>query len=63
MVRYPEAERRSLGDLEDMRIRTADGTEVPFASVAQVELGRGYATIRRQDRQVTTDYGRCQRVF
>ena len=26
MVRYPEPERRSLGDLEDMRIRATDGT-------------------------------------
>jgi multidrug efflux pump subunit AcrB len=63
MVRYPEAERRSLGDLEDMRIRTADGTEVPFASVARAELGRGYATIRRTDRQqvvnVTADVDRA----
>ncbi len=49
MVRYPEGERRSLGDLEDMRIRTADGTEVPFASVARAELARGYTTIRRVD--------------
>ncbi len=51
MVRYPAEERRSLGDLEGMRIRTADGTEVPFASVARAELGRGYATIRRTNRQ------------
>jgi multidrug efflux pump subunit AcrB len=51
MVRYPQRERASLGDLEDMRIRTADGTEVPFASVARLELGRGYATIRRADRE------------
>jgi multidrug efflux pump subunit AcrB len=29
MVRYPEAERRSIGDLEDMRFRTPNGTEVP----------------------------------
>ncbi|TVS14033.1 MAG: efflux RND transporter permease subunit [Gammaproteobacteria bacterium] len=49
MVRYPEAERRSLGDLENMRIRTADGTEVPFASVAKVEIGRGFSAINRQD--------------
>lgn len=49
MVRYPEAERRSLGNLETMRIRTADGTEVPFASVASVELGRGFSAINRQD--------------
>jgi len=62
MVRYPADERRSLGDLENMRIRTADGTEVPFGTVAHAELGRGYSTIRRSDRQrvvnVTTDVDR-----
>ena len=51
MVRYPQAERRSLGDLEDMRIRAADGTEIPFAAVAGIELGRGYSTVMRVDRQ------------
>ena len=50
MVRYPDFERRSLGSLEEMRIRTADGTEVPFAAVADAKLGRGFATIRRTDR-------------
>ena len=62
MVRYPEAERRSLGDLEAMRIRTADGIEVPFSSVARVALARGYTTIRRVDGQrvvsVTADVNR-----
>ncbi len=51
MVRYPEAERRSLGDLENMRIRAADGTEIPFAAVADITLGRGYSDITRIDRQ------------
>ena len=51
MVRYPEPERRSLGDLEDMRIRAADGTEMPFAAVADFTLGRGYSDITRVDRQ------------
>ncbi len=51
MVRYPASRRRSLGDLESMRIRTPDGGEVPFSSVARVESGRGYAAIRRSDRQ------------
>ena len=51
MVRYPEAGRRSLGDLEDMRIRTPEGSEVPFRSVAVAELGRGFASIERTDRQ------------
>ena len=50
MVRYPRDERRSLGDLENMRIRTPDGGEVPFSSVAVVEPGRGFASIRRVDR-------------
>ncbi len=53
MVRYPEGERRSLGDLDNLRIRTADGDEVPFGQVAEVERGRGYATIRRVDRSRT----------
>jgi multidrug efflux pump subunit AcrB len=51
MVRYPEAERRSLGDIERMRIRLANGAEVPFATVATIEEGRGYSTINRTDRQ------------
>jgi len=50
MVRYPEAERRSLADLENMRIRTREGGEVPFSTVAVAELGRGYNTIERKDR-------------
>ncbi|PLW67381.1 efflux RND transporter permease subunit [Pseudohalioglobus lutimaris] len=51
MVRYPEEQRRSLGDLEAMRIRTSEGVEVPFSSVARVNLDRGYTTINRVDGQ------------
>ena len=50
MVRYPKDERRSLGDLENMRIRTPNGGEVPFTAVAQVEPGLGFASITRVDR-------------
>jgi hypothetical protein len=39
MVRYPAASRRSLGDVEDMRIRTPDGSAVPFSAVAEADLG------------------------
>ncbi len=49
MVRYPEEERQSLGNLEDMRIRTSQGVEVPFVSVAEVNYGNGYSSIQRQD--------------
>ena len=50
MVRYPLEDRRSLGDLENMRIRTPDGGEVPFGQVAEVDPGRGFASIKRVDR-------------
>ena len=49
MVRFPEAERKSIGDLEDMYIRTPNGKEVPFYSVARFDLDRGYSSIRRTD--------------
>jgi multidrug efflux pump subunit AcrB len=64
MVRYPEGRRRSLADLENLRIRTPDGGEVPFYAVARAEHGVGYATIKRRDRQrvinVTADVDRTE---
>ncbi|MCF6291003.1 MAG: efflux RND transporter permease subunit [Desulfobacterales bacterium] len=47
MVRYPEAERRSIKDLESMRLRTPAGGEVPLTLAASVEKGRGYSVINR----------------
>ena len=49
MVRYPAAERRSLGDVEGMRIRSADGSQVPFESVARATLSTGFSTLRHVD--------------
>ncbi len=51
MIRYPEEERRSMGNIESMRIRTPQGAEVPFNRVATMEVGRGYASIERADRR------------
>ena len=51
MVRYPLSERRSLGDLENMRIRLPSGAELPFSVVARAEMGRGFSTIHRADRK------------
>jgi multidrug efflux pump subunit AcrB len=53
MVRYPEDQRRSIGDLENMRIRTRSGGEVPFSVIANAERGRGYSSIQRVDRRRT----------
>ena len=50
MVRYPRDERRSLLDVESMRIRTPQGDEVPLATVATTEIGRGYSAIQRSRR-------------
>ena len=51
MVRYPREERRSVADLENMRIRTPAGDEVPFTAVAEVSYGKSYSSIKRQDRK------------
>jgi len=55
MVRYPEAERVSVANLEDMRVRTPGGAEVPFATVAEMRYQPGYMTIERLDRQRTLE--------
>ncbi len=51
MVRYPKEDRRSLASLQSMMIRTADGTEVPFETVAEVVPGKSMPSIRRVDRK------------
>jgi multidrug efflux pump subunit AcrB len=53
MVRYPAADRRSLGDLDEVMIRTPSGAEMPFWAVATADVGRGTATIQRADRKRT----------
>jgi len=64
MVRYTEEERKSLSSLNSMRIRTADGSEVPFVTVAEADLGRGFSSIKRSDRRrvvnVIADVDRTQ---
>ena len=49
MVRYPEEERISIGDLEEMYIRTSQGDAVPFTSIADFDMQPGYAQINRVD--------------
>ena len=62
MVRYTDSERRSVGALDRMRVRTPAGSEIPFTTVAEAELGRGYASINRTDARrvvnVTADVDR-----
>ncbi|WP_404399557.1 efflux RND transporter permease subunit [Idiomarina seosinensis] len=51
MVRYPEEQRQSVGNLQDMKLRTADGAEIPFTELADIEFAEGYSTITRIDRE------------
>ena len=51
LVRYPSSERESLGYVEQMRIRTQDGSEIPFGEVARVKMEPGYTSIQRAQRR------------
>ena len=57
LVRYSEAERRTLDSLGELRIRVDGGAsgpspaELPLETVAAIHEGRGYATIDRTDRR------------
>lgn len=51
MVRYPRSTRESIEGLSETRIRVADGIEIPFDSVAQMEFGTGAVRIEREDRR------------
>ncbi|MDT7524602.1 efflux RND transporter permease subunit [Pseudidiomarina sp. GXY010] len=51
MVRYPLDERQSVGNLEDMKLRTADGSLIPFTELANVRFAKGYNTITRINRE------------
>jgi multidrug efflux pump subunit AcrB len=48
-VRYTADERSRLADLEQVRIRTRSGREVPLLSVADVGFAPGYSEIVRTD--------------
>ena len=49
MVRYPQNERRSLTNFEDILIRADDGSEYPLTELADVTIKRGYSEINRVD--------------
>ena len=55
MVRYPQTDREHLSSLEDMRIRTAGGGELPLERAARITAGRGYSEINRYNRKRVID--------
>jgi len=50
-LRYPLQDRRALATLETMRIRSPQGAELPFLTVAHVQAGRGFSSIDRTERE------------
>jgi len=52
-IRLPEEERRSEYDIENMLIRTADGSFVRLQEVVEFTQGRAYNTISRRDARRT----------
>ncbi|MCV6604498.1 MAG: efflux RND transporter permease subunit, partial [Porticoccaceae bacterium] len=54
MVRYPRENRTSLQSLQDFRVRTADGRQLPLLAVADVEYQQGSTHISRRERRRST---------
>lgn len=50
MVRFPESAREDLDSLETLRVRTADGREIPITQVAEFEFAPGINRIVRRNR-------------
>jgi multidrug efflux pump subunit AcrB len=49
MVRLPKEQRSSVYDVEQLLIRTSEGTNVPLREIAKVTQGRAYTTIQRRN--------------
>lgn len=49
MVRYPEEDRERLDTMRQMRVRSGDGTAIPFGIVAETKFGESLAAIERAD--------------
>ncbi|MDH3454122.1 MAG: efflux RND transporter permease subunit [Desulfuromonadales bacterium] len=51
MVRLPEERRQSLADIENLLVPTNSGAPVPLTTVARLELGTGFGSIRHIDQK------------
>jgi HAE1 family hydrophobic/amphiphilic exporter-1 len=49
MVRYPDDERRSLANFDQIRVRGTDGAEYPITELAEIEITRSASEINRVD--------------
>ncbi|MEW6984075.1 efflux RND transporter permease subunit [Colwelliaceae bacterium 6471] len=49
MVRYPLAQRSSIGHVDDVMIQAPNGAELPLSELAEIHLTEGVTRIRRED--------------
>ncbi len=54
MVRLPKSERDAMADIQNFRIRTQSGQELPLSEVAEANYGYASATIKRRNRRRVT---------
>ncbi|MEM6469379.1 MAG: efflux RND transporter permease subunit [Planctomycetota bacterium] len=57
MVRLPEEGRRSLHTLDQLKIRTPDGAEIPLKTVAEMKVVKAPGDIERNDKAMITRIG------
>jgi multidrug efflux pump subunit AcrB len=53
LVRYDQEHRKTLGDIYNIKIRTADNREIPILETADITLARGYSALNRLNRSRT----------
>ena len=53
MIRYPKESRNSISDIQNVRIVTPSGAEVPLVEVAKINLVDGVSRIRRENAKRT----------
>jgi len=51
IARLPEARRKSISDIESLLVPTNTGAPVPLTTVARLELGTGFGSIRHIDQK------------
>ena len=51
MLQYPQNDRSSISDLDNMMILTPTGSTIPVRQIARLEIGEGLASIERKNRK------------
>ena len=52
-VQYSEADRRGVGNLSALELRSSSGVRIPLDAVADLSIARGFGDIRREDRRTS----------